>query len=83
LAGNAKEQIQRVAHYTRDLVYERIAQRLLQELEAKSPINEKGYRPNKLHQWFTDDVGNPMLAQHLHSIIHVSKTRFAQRIWVE
>jgi hypothetical protein len=41
----------------------------LQELESKSPPNEKGNRPNKLHQWLTDDVGNPMLAQHLHSII--------------
>ena len=67
--GMQKNRYSVVAHYTRDLVYERIAPRLLQELEAKSPINEKGYRPNKLHQWLTDDVGNPMLAQHLHSII--------------
>ena len=67
--GMQKNRYSVVAHYTRDLVYERIAPRLLQELEAKSPTNEKGQRPNKLHQWLTDDVGNPMLAQHLHSII--------------
>ena len=48
-----------VAHYTRDLVYERIAPRLLQELEEKTPKNEKGHRPNKLHQWRTEDVVNP------------------------
>jgi hypothetical protein len=67
--GMKKNRYSVVAHYTRDLVYERIAPGLLEELEKKSPPNEKGNRPNKLHQWLTDDVGNPMLAQHLHSII--------------
>jgi P63C domain len=57
------------SHYTRDLVYERIAPGLLDELEKKTPPNEKGHRPNRLHQWLTEDVGNPMLAQHLHSLI--------------
>lgn len=67
--GMQKNRYSVVAHYTRDLVYERIAPGLLRELEARSPLNEKGQRSNKLHQWLTDDVGNPMLAQHLHSII--------------
>jgi hypothetical protein len=67
--GMRKNRYSVVAHYTRDLVYERIAPGLLHELEAKTPPNEKGQRPHKLHQWLTDDVGNPMLAQHLHSLI--------------
>ena len=67
--GMQKNRYSVVAHYTRDLVYERIAPGLLQELESKTPPNEKGRRPNKLHQWLTEDVGNPMLAQHLHSLI--------------
>jgi len=67
--GMQKNRYSVVAHYTRDLVYERIATGLLQELEKKSPPNEKGQRPNKLHQWLTEDVGNPMLAQHLYSIV--------------
>lgn len=58
-----------VAHYTKDLVYKRIGPGLLEELERKSPQNDKGRRNSKLHQWLTDDIGNPMLAQHLHSII--------------
>ncbi len=33
-----------VAYYTRDLVYERMAAALLEELEKKSPKNEKGQR---------------------------------------
>lgn len=51
-----------VAHYTRDLVYERLGPAVLRELESKSPKDERGYRPNRLHQWLTEDIGDPMLA---------------------
>ena len=67
--GMSKNRYSVVAHYTRDLVYERLAPGVLRELEERSPKDENGARKNKLHQWLTDDVGNPMLAQHLHSLI--------------
>jgi hypothetical protein len=67
--GMKKNRYSVVAHYTRNLVYERLAAGLLKELEAKSPKNDSGNRPNKLHQWLTEDIGDPLLAQHLHSII--------------
>jgi P63C domain len=67
--GMQKNRYSVVAHYTRDLVYERIAPGLLEELERKTPPNEKGQRANKLHQWLSEDVGNPMLAQHLYSLM--------------
>jgi hypothetical protein len=67
--GMKKNRYSVVAHYTRDLVYERLAPGLLQELERKSPKSESGNRSNRLHQWLTDDIGNPMLAQHLHSLV--------------
>jgi hypothetical protein len=67
--GMKKNRFSIVAHYTRDLVYERIAPGLLQELEKKSPQDKTGKRKNKLHQWLTEDIGNPMLAQHLHSLV--------------
>lgn len=67
--GMRKNRFSIVAHYTRDLVYERLAPGLLQELENKSPRDETGNRKNKFHQWLTDDIGNPMLAQHLHSLV--------------
>lgn len=67
--GMGKNRYSVVAYYTRDLVYQRIAPSLLEELENKSPKNDKGQRKNKLHQWLTDDIGNPLLAQHMHSII--------------
>jgi hypothetical protein len=67
--GMKKNRYSVVAHYTRDLVYERLAPGLLAELEGKSPKNERGHRPNKMHQWLTEDIGDPMLAQHLHSLL--------------
>lgn len=75
--GMAKNRFSVVAHYTRDLVYERLAPRVLEELEERSPKNEKGHRPNKLHQWLTDDVGHPLLAQHLHSLIMFQRLALA------
>jgi hypothetical protein len=36
-----------------------------------------GHRPNKLHQWLTDDIGNPMLAQHMHSIMMFQRLALA------
>lgn len=67
--GMKKNRFSIVAHYTRDLVYERIAPGLLQALEEKSPKDETGKRRNKLHQFLTEDIGDPMLAQHLHSLV--------------
>jgi hypothetical protein len=66
-----------VAHYTRDLVFERMAAGLLETLESKSPRNAKGQRPSKLHQWLTEDIGDPMLAQHLHSLIMFQRLAIA------
>jgi hypothetical protein len=67
--GMQKNRFSVVARYTRDLVYERLGPGVLQELERKSPRNEKGNRPNKLHQWLTEDIGHPMLAQHMHTLL--------------
>jgi hypothetical protein len=76
--GMGKNRFSVVAHYTRDLVYERLAPGVLGELERKTPKNEKGLRSNRLHQWLTDDVGHPMLAQHLHSLILFQRLAIAQ-----
>ena len=67
--GMRKNRFSVVAKYTRDLVYERLAPGVLDELEKRSPKDDKGKRRNKLHQWLNDDVGHPMLAQHLHALL--------------
>ncbi len=76
-SGMSKNRFSVVAQYTRDLVYERLAPKILDELEKKAPKNDRGQRPSKLHQWLTDDVGHPALAQHLHSIIMLQRLALA------
>lgn len=71
--GMQKNRYSVVAHYTKDLVYERMAPGLLKELESKSPKDEKGNRDNKLHQWLSGDVGDPMLASQLQSILTLQR----------
>jgi hypothetical protein len=71
--GMKKNRYSVVSYYIRDLVYERLAPGLLRELENKSPKDNSGSRKNKLHQWLTEDIGDPMLAQHLHSLIMFQK----------
>ncbi len=75
--GMQKNRYSVVAYYTRDLVYERLGPGILKELERKTPKNEKGQRPYRFHQWFTEEVGDPMLAQHLASLITLQRLAIA------
>ena len=58
-----------VGRYTNNIVYERLAPGILQELQTRNPKDERGHRRAKHHQWFTEDVGHPALAQHLYAVI--------------
>lgn len=58
-----------VGKYTNNIVYERLAPGILEELEKRNPKDEKGHRKGKHHQLLTDDVGHPALAQHLYAVI--------------
>lgn len=62
-----------VGHFTKDIVYERLAPGIVEELERINPKNEKGNRRAKHHQWLTDDVGHPALSQHLYAVIGVMR----------
>lgn len=76
-AGMSKNRYSVVAHYTRDLIYERMAPGLLRELESKSPKDEQGNRGSRMHQWLSADVGDPMLATHVQSIITLQRLSVA------
>ena len=54
---------------TNDVVYERLAPALLAELESRNPKDDRGRRKSTHHQWLTEDIGHPALAQHLHAVI--------------
>jgi hypothetical protein len=75
--GMGKNRYSVVGHYTKDLVYERLGPGVLKELEHKNPKDESGNRVSKHHQWLTQDIGDPMLAQHLHSLIMFQRLALA------
>jgi len=58
-----------VASYTKDLVYARLAPGILQELEIRNPKDERGYRKARHHQFLTEDIGHPRLAEHLYGVM--------------
>lgn len=57
-----------VGKYIADIVYSRLGPGVLEELEKLNPKTDKGRRTKKHHQWLTEDVGHPMLAQHLYAV---------------
>jgi hypothetical protein len=58
-----------VGRYTRDIVYSRLAPGIIEELERKNPPLEGGKRKARHHQWLTDDIGHPALAEHLSAVM--------------
>jgi hypothetical protein len=81
--GMSKNRYSIVGKYTIDLVYERLAPRLLEELQKKSPKDEKGRRKNKLQEWLSEDVGVPALSQHLFALITLAKVNTGWNRFVE
>lgn len=66
--GRGTNPPQVVAAYTKDIVYARLAPGIIGELEKRNP-SDGGKRRSKHHQWLTEEVGHPALAQHLHAVI--------------
>lgn len=67
-----------VAHYTKDLVYARMAPGILTELEKRNPmlVDEKTGRRRRLgahHQMLTEDIGEPHLNQHMLMVIGIQR----------
>ena len=58
-----------IGRLTNDIVYERLAPGVLEELKRKNPKDEKGRRKHKHFQWLTEDIGNPRLREHLWAVI--------------
>lgn len=69
-----------VGRLTNDLIYERLAPGVLEELKRITPKNEKGQRKHKYHQRLTEDVGHPRLREHLAAVIALMK---ASTSWMQ
>ena len=57
-----------IGHYTNNIVYERLAPGVLEELQRLNPTQPSGNRRNRHHQWFTTDIGHPKLKEHLAAV---------------
>jgi hypothetical protein len=75
--GMSKNRYSVVAKYTTNLIYDRLGPGITEELIRLSPKNESGARPNKLHQWLNDEIGNPMLATHMQSVLVLQRLAIA------
>ena len=62
-----------IGKYTNDIVYERLAPGVLEELQRVNPVLPEGYRKDRHHQWFTPDLGHPKLKEHLIGVIALMK----------
>lgn len=58
-----------IGRLTNDLVYDRLAPGVLEELKKKNPKDEKGRWRHKHFQFLTEDIGNPRLREHLWAVI--------------
>lgn len=58
-----------IGRYTNDIVYERLAPGVLNELQRINPTIKKGQRARKHHQWLTGDIGHPKLKAHISGIL--------------
>lgn len=62
-----------IGKLTNDLVYDRLAPGVREELNRINPTNEKGQRKHKNFQWLTQHVGYQKLKQHLASVTVLMK----------
>jgi P63C domain len=60
-------------HLTNNIVYDRLAPGIKEELKRVTPRDSKGKHRHKLFQRLTDDVGHPRLREHLASVIALMK----------
>lgn len=72
-----------IGTWTKDLIYSRMAPKLLKELERRNPKNEKGYREFKHFQFLTDEVGEPRLREFFGGLIALAKASTSWRKYYE
>jgi hypothetical protein len=58
-----------IGKLTNNIVYERLAPAVLDELKRKNPRLASGSRRTKHHQWLTSGFGHPKLREHLAKVI--------------
>jgi hypothetical protein len=60
---------QYVGKITNEIVYDRLPMGVLEALKNKNPLDNKGHRKYKHHQFLTEDIGDVHLEHHLLKVI--------------
>ena len=71
-----KDSVQRppyFGHLTNDVVYDRLAPGVLEELKRVNPRDEDGRRKHRHFQWLTSNRGYPKLREHLGAVVATMK----------
>lgn len=55
-------------HLTNDIIYKRLAPKVLEEIKKTEPKTASGSRKGTIHQRLTPDLGHPKLREHLASV---------------
>ncbi|HEY5152644.1 MAG TPA: P63C domain-containing protein [Candidatus Saccharimonadales bacterium] len=58
---------------TNNIVYERLAPGVLEELKRLTPKDDRGRPKYHLHRHLTEDIGSPKLREHLAAVVSVMK----------
>lgn len=56
-------------HLTNNIVYDRLAPGVKEELKKVTPRDERGRHKHRLFQRLTEDIGHPKLREHLASVV--------------
>ena len=80
---NAQKRPGVIGTWTNQLIYDRMAPGLLNELKRRNPKNEKGYRPHKYFEFLTDEVGEPKLREFFGGLIALARASTTWRGYLE
>lgn len=58
-----------VGRFTNDIVYDRLAPGILDELRKRNPVLDTGKRKTKHHVWLTQQTGHPALDRHFSGVL--------------
>lgn len=62
-----------VGHLTNNVIYDRLAPGVREELHRLTPRDDRGRLKAHLHRRLTEDVGHPRLREHLASVVTIMK----------
>lgn len=68
---------------TNNIVYDRLAPGVREELCKRNPLNEKGKRPHKHFQHLTPDLGHPKLKEHLAAVTALMRASPTKEVFMK